>query len=168
MNKQNLKPYSRRLKVRDDAWMGQVVEGAKFVCDGHTIIPLRCVVSKERAQGLMTKARERNEGPATLASAEKVWEEIIANANIDCELSGFLDWPESHKLGYFKNRVGVIGSVRVDVDKLRLIDELTKFDSIRKSKNIRKAVVFLRDGEEVAALMPLDPNPLSAMKRGAA
>ena len=162
--KENLKPYSRRLKIRDDAWMGQVVEGAKFVCDGHTIIPFRCVVSKERAQELLTKLREREEGPATIESAEKIWETIIANADTPCLLSGFLDWPESHELGYFKNRVGVIGSVRVDVDKLRLIDELTKFDSIRKSKDIRKAVVFLRDGEEVAALMPLDPNPL----RGAA
>ena len=155
---EKLKPYSRRLKVRYDAWRGQVVGGKKFLCDGHTIIPVRCMVSKDLARRLMAKKQDREGGPATVKHAAEVWENMTGRATIECELSGFLDWEDSMELGYMGHRVGFIDRVRIDIDKLRLIDKLTNFDSIRRSKSNKEAVVFLRDGNYVGVLMPLNPN----------
>lgn len=142
----------RTLKVSRAGWQGTVTKPGRFLSDTAAIIDTK-LANKAKTDVLEGRVDKNRGRGAKQEFAKKVWDSAVERADHPGEIIG----TDIESGTAYVLRQDQTGYLPIDAYKLRQIESVTDFDSIRMGPH-DSPIVFYRGNKPVAGLMPRNIN----------
>jgi hypothetical protein len=135
-------------------WHGNVAPpDSKFVCDGHTLLPVSAITEAGQAEKLAATQNENYSGTITEKAADDLWSKsvngaVTALAEVGQKLDKSKELPEA----FFSDADGNVTVVNANI--IKYVQRLTGADSWMANPDEKAGIVGYRGTTPVALVMP--------------